>query len=650
MNSSATTSALTVGRASGKPESVVGGSQQATGSLPTSALANRWRRTTLALAAAAVVFFAARPARAVDPKKVFNQRCTACHTFGKGVKVGPDLKGVTVRRQRPWLLTFIRSSQRVIASGDPVANELFRTFKRQRMPDWADLSPQDVSAILDWLAADGPEQKPADERDAELAGAAEVARARRAVRRTNEAGERGPRLRRLPHRERPRPAHGRHAGPRADRHLPQVPRSRADAVAAAPVYAAAAGARLGPLPRARGGVRAERPICGRWRSPPRRSPATRSPKRNEDSHERTCAQLSVSGLALPGVDAGGGRLRRPHAAHERSPARREARVAARAAAVGRRLAVAGSAGRCWWRPTSRACCFRGRSSPGRARPGALFALEALGFAVGLVVLAACIRAAWQHTRVQPRGGWSLLSDFADSVFLSLLFIGVASGLLAAGLHRWGSAWGSVMIAPLRGRRCCMGTRCRRWSSTCRSWFACTCSRRSRRSPRSRPAGWPCSRWCGRTARSRSRAARSQLPHGRWARGCAAKRRRGCGRSAEVRWLAKVRPTAAHASPPTRGPGGGSGRSANGAARSSTGARPSDAPARHRASASWRSARAAGCLPAAPRASACTRAMPPSSRSRSRTRSTPATTRSPACTATSARAPAGTPASRRPACA
>jgi mono/diheme cytochrome c family protein len=94
------------------------------------------------------------------------------------VKVGPDLKGVTTRRQRPWLQSFIRSSQTVISKGDPIATELFRTFKKQRMPDWTDLTPQDVTAILDWLAADGPEQKPADERDAELATAADVARAR----------------------------------------------------------------------------------------------------------------------------------------------------------------------------------------------------------------------------------------------------------------------------------------------------------------------------------------------------------------------------------------------------------------------------------------------------------------------------------------
>jgi mono/diheme cytochrome c family protein len=115
---------------------------------------------------------------AADPKKTFNQRCTACHSFGKGVKVGPDLKGVTARRQRPWLLKFIRSSQTVIASGDPTAKDLFRQFGKQRMPDWVDLSPAEINALLDWLAADGPEQKEPDEQDAALATAAHVDRAR----------------------------------------------------------------------------------------------------------------------------------------------------------------------------------------------------------------------------------------------------------------------------------------------------------------------------------------------------------------------------------------------------------------------------------------------------------------------------------------
>ena len=72
---------------------------------------------------------------AAEAKKIFNQRCTACHTFGRGVKVGPDLKGVNERRARPWLLRFIRSSQSLIKEGDAVASGLFDQFRRQRMPD-----------------------------------------------------------------------------------------------------------------------------------------------------------------------------------------------------------------------------------------------------------------------------------------------------------------------------------------------------------------------------------------------------------------------------------------------------------------------------------------------------------------------------------
>jgi mono/diheme cytochrome c family protein len=171
-----------VGRASSNSASAVGAAQQAALQLPTARAVSGARRPARALlslgALLATLVLSSRPARAIDTKKTFNQRCTACHTFGKGVKVGPDLKGVTARRQRPWLLKFIRSSQGVIKNGDPVASELFQRFKQQRMPDWTDLSPQDINAILDWLAADGPEQKEPDERDAELATAADLARAR----------------------------------------------------------------------------------------------------------------------------------------------------------------------------------------------------------------------------------------------------------------------------------------------------------------------------------------------------------------------------------------------------------------------------------------------------------------------------------------
>jgi cytochrome c2 len=114
------------------------------------------------------------PGFSPEAAATFNRRCTACHTYGKGVKVGPDLKGVTSRRKRDWLVKFVRGSSKVIASGDPTATALFAQFKQQRMPDWTDLSEKKVNDILDYLAVGGPDIKPIDERNAQTATAAEV--------------------------------------------------------------------------------------------------------------------------------------------------------------------------------------------------------------------------------------------------------------------------------------------------------------------------------------------------------------------------------------------------------------------------------------------------------------------------------------------
>jgi len=104
----------------------------------------------------------------------FNKRCTACHTFGKGIKVGPDLRGVTERRRRDWLIKFIHASSTVINSGDATAVSLFAEFKKQRMPDWTDLSEKQINDILDFIAVGGPDIKPPDERNAELASSSDL--------------------------------------------------------------------------------------------------------------------------------------------------------------------------------------------------------------------------------------------------------------------------------------------------------------------------------------------------------------------------------------------------------------------------------------------------------------------------------------------
>jgi cytochrome c2 len=111
-----------------------------------------------ATAAAAMLVFVA-PAAADgpdDPSATYSTKCSSCHTFGGGDLIGPDLKGVTARRPRGWLVSWIRSSERMIRKGDAAGVALFRRYRQQRMPDHQ-LSDLQVEGLLDYLAAGGPE-------------------------------------------------------------------------------------------------------------------------------------------------------------------------------------------------------------------------------------------------------------------------------------------------------------------------------------------------------------------------------------------------------------------------------------------------------------------------------------------------------------
>src|SRR5689334_5585847 len=63
---------------------------------------------------------------ASEPSTLFKTKCSSCHTFGKGDRVGPDLKGVTERHSREWLIPWIRSSETLIRRGDRAAIALFK--------------------------------------------------------------------------------------------------------------------------------------------------------------------------------------------------------------------------------------------------------------------------------------------------------------------------------------------------------------------------------------------------------------------------------------------------------------------------------------------------------------------------------------------
>ena len=81
---------------------------------------------------------------------LFNSSCTACHTIGKGDRVGPDLLNVTRLRDHAWLARYVAAPDLVLAAGDPIARKLFARYKNVRMPNLG-LSAEDVDALLPYM-------------------------------------------------------------------------------------------------------------------------------------------------------------------------------------------------------------------------------------------------------------------------------------------------------------------------------------------------------------------------------------------------------------------------------------------------------------------------------------------------------------------
>jgi protein SCO1 len=82
---------------------------------------------------------------------LFAKECSACHTVGHGDKIGPDLAGVTRRRDPEWLARYIVEPDKVLASGDPIAKGLQARYGIT-MPNLR-VGDRDLAALLDFLSA-----------------------------------------------------------------------------------------------------------------------------------------------------------------------------------------------------------------------------------------------------------------------------------------------------------------------------------------------------------------------------------------------------------------------------------------------------------------------------------------------------------------
>jgi cytochrome c2 len=94
-------------------------------------------------------------ARAQDAADYFHQNCTMCHTVGGGRLIGPDLGGVTKRKDRAWLVQFLQDPKARIDSGDSYAVQLFQDANGVVMPTPPGMTPALADSILSYLEA-GP--------------------------------------------------------------------------------------------------------------------------------------------------------------------------------------------------------------------------------------------------------------------------------------------------------------------------------------------------------------------------------------------------------------------------------------------------------------------------------------------------------------
>lgn len=113
----------------------------------------------LMLAAVISLAQAAPPAQSPEEgHAIFEQKCAACHTIGGGKLVGPDLKGVTERREKDWLARWISTPDKMLAEKDPTAVQLLQEYNSVPMPNLG-LSESDVQLLVAFLEheAGGPE-------------------------------------------------------------------------------------------------------------------------------------------------------------------------------------------------------------------------------------------------------------------------------------------------------------------------------------------------------------------------------------------------------------------------------------------------------------------------------------------------------------
>ena len=118
-------------------------------------LAGRFPNSAVRFALRIIVIAICTPSigLAQDTPDFFREKCKSCHTIGGGRLAGPDLKDVTERRDRDWLIGFMMNPQSYVDRGDAYATKLVEEF-RSVMPSVSGMTRERCEKLLDLIEAE----------------------------------------------------------------------------------------------------------------------------------------------------------------------------------------------------------------------------------------------------------------------------------------------------------------------------------------------------------------------------------------------------------------------------------------------------------------------------------------------------------------
>ena len=86
-------------------------------------------------------------------EQIFRTRCVSCHSIDRNEPegaLGPDLLAVTQRRERQWLLDWLRAPDQMLKKKDPIAMALYKQYNNLNMPNMR-LTQEDALALLKYF-------------------------------------------------------------------------------------------------------------------------------------------------------------------------------------------------------------------------------------------------------------------------------------------------------------------------------------------------------------------------------------------------------------------------------------------------------------------------------------------------------------------